>query len=130
MRLRRITALLLLLALSAALPGCGGARAPSPGEAAEGEVTVTMKAMKYSPAEITVKAGTRITFVNEDMMVHDVVQSTVRDLHKTTPAFESGPIRPGESWTLTIDEPGEYPILCSQAGHYTAGMVGKITVVE
>ncbi|WP_374712875.1 cupredoxin domain-containing protein [Symbiobacterium terraclitae] len=120
----------LLLTILTALSGCGGAGAEPPAEPAEGEVTVVMKAMKFSPAELTVKAGTKITFVNQDAIAHDVVQSTVRGLWKETPAFDSGVIRPGESWTLTIDEPGTYPFLCSQAGHYTAGMVGTITVVE
>lgn len=127
---RRLFAAGLMLAIITALSGCGGSGAEPPAEPAEGEVTVAMKGMKFSPSELTVKAGTRITFVNQDAMVHDVVQSTVRGLYKETPAFDSGVIKPGESWTVTIEEPGTYPILCSQAGHYTAGMVGTITVVE
>ncbi len=89
-----------------------------------------MKGLKFSPVELTVKKGARITFTNQDAMVHDVVQSTVRGLGKEEPGFSSGVIKPGEAWSVTLEEPGTYPILCSQLGHYTAGMVGRITVVE
>nr|PZN37348.1 MAG: hypothetical protein DIU70_12815 [Bacillota bacterium] len=133
---RQATALLLafgLLSLLAGLAvGCSSRQPQTEGppQVLSGEVTVEMRGIRYVPAEITVRKGTRITFVNKDGLVHDVVQVALKDLGKAEPGFNSGPIQPGESWSIVMEEPGTYPILCTQMGHYTAGMVGTITVVE
>jgi uncharacterized cupredoxin-like copper-binding protein len=40
-------------------------------------------------------------------------------------------IDPGKSGTLTITlQPGSYILLCNKAGHFKAGMVNRLTVIE
>jgi plastocyanin len=59
-----------------------------------------------------------------------VNQIAAKDVGKVKPGFDSGTISPGKSWTYRFDTPGTYPILCTQGQHYTAGMVGTITVTK
>lgn len=121
-----VTAMLLLLLAV----GCSKPEAEAAGKVWTGEVTVNMKNMKFTPATMTVKAGTTVTFTNKDAMLHDVVQIDVKQYGKEKPGFESGEIMPGKTWTHTFDRPGVYPIICTQASHWAAGMVGTVTVVE
>ncbi|HWI51153.1 MAG TPA: plastocyanin/azurin family copper-binding protein [Symbiobacteriaceae bacterium] len=117
---------LLILGLAA---GCGGEEAATAG-VRSGEVTITMKNMKFTPAKVTVRQGTKVTFVNQDVLIHDAMQVSVQEFGKAEPGFDTGEVGPGKSFTVTFDKPGVYPILCSQAAHFTAGMIGTITVVE
>ena len=40
-------------------------------------------------------------------------------------------IDPGKSGTLTVTlQPGSYILLCNKAGHFKAGMVNRLTVIE
>jgi len=110
------------------LAGCSSQTAAAD-KVHSGEVTVEMKNMKYVPAKLTVKAGTKVVFTNRDVMPHDVVQIAVKELTKSDPGFTSPVVGMGESWSHTFDKPGEYPILCVQSAHFTAGMVGTITVL-
>lgn len=109
------------------LAGCGSAKAPA--AAGEGAV-VKLSDMQFHPSELTIKVGTTVTFTNEEPIAHDVRQIEVKDVGKAEPGFNSGVISPGKSWSYTFDKPGTYPILCIQGNHYTAGMVGTITVTK
>ncbi|MDF2629610.1 MAG: blue (type 1) copper domain protein [Symbiobacteriaceae bacterium] len=120
----------LMLVVLFALAGCGGNEAADSGGVKSGEVTIQMKNMKFSPAKVTVKKGTKVTFVNKDVILHDVVQVAVKDYGKMEPGFESKEVQSAGTWSITMDKVGEFPIICTQAAHFTAGMVGVITVVE
>lgn len=120
--------LLLMLTIMLITVGCGDA--DEAGKIHSGEVTVNMKNLKYDPKNITVKKGTKITFVNMDAMEHDVIQVATKELGKVEPGWKSDVVTPGKSWSITMDKLGEFPILCVQYGHFSAGMTGKITVVE
>ncbi len=121
-------ATLLSLILVATLAGCGGGDSGT--KVLSGEVTVKMKNLNYDPKKLTIKKGTKLTFVNMDAMEHDVTQVDAKDLGKKEPGWKSDIIAPGKSWSITLDQPGVYPILCVQYGHFTAGMMGEITVVD
>lgn len=58
----------------------------------------------YAPKVMTVKAGTTVTWVNEDRVLHTV---TSRDR-----IFHSGNMRKGQRWSRTFDEPGTYEYYC------------------
>ena len=73
-----------------------------PNEAAETQV-ITIENMQFSPAELTVKRGTRIVWKNQDMFPHTA----------TAKAFDSGSIDPNASWTYVAREPGDYPYVCT-----------------
>jgi plastocyanin len=68
------------------------------------EHAVTIKGMKFDPAEITVAAGDTITFTNEDGAPHT---ATADD-----GAFDTGRLNKGESATVTVSAAGAHPYKC------------------
>ena len=84
----------------------------------------------FEPATVTVSAGDTVTWENNKMAPHNVVfdangvpggKDMADKLSNTKLTFS-----PGESYSSTFDEPGEYTYYC--APHRGAGMVGKIVV--
>jgi len=58
----------------------------------------------YEPEEITVPAGTTITFTNQDVAPHT---ATADDT-----SFDTENLEQGDSAEETFDEPGTYPYFC------------------
>jgi len=70
----------------------------------------------------TIKAGTTITFINDDTdHSHNIVSGT---RVQPTTQFFSGTLAPGQQWSYTFTTPGVYPYFCS----IHPGMDGEITV--
>ncbi len=87
-------------------PTAAAARAstpPSP-RAASKTVTARMKGQAYIPTNLTVDAGTTITWKNLDALIH-----TVTAVDKS---FNSGVIAADGSYSHTFAKPGTYPIFC------------------
>jgi plastocyanin len=87
-----------LLALAA---GCGGG-----GESSEPVATteVTMaKSYRFDPETIEIEAGQTVTWTNEDNFTH-TVQVDGQEDHE---------VEPGESVSITFDEPGTYHYVCT-----------------
>jgi amicyanin len=82
--------------------------------AAEAEVKIDN--FTFSPPSLAVKAGTTVTWRNEDDIPHTV----------TSPkrAFKSKALDTDDSFTFTFTEPGSYDYFCSLHPH----MTGKIVV--
>ena len=103
----RLLPLLLLLTLAA----CGGSDAAGSSAA----TTVDIKSFKYKPAKVTVKAGTKVTWVNADTAGH-------------TATFKSGldtdRLEKGDRKALTFEKPGRYPYVCA----FHAFMTGEVVV--
>jgi plastocyanin len=123
-----IAALTLLL-----LGACGGndtssdARADEPAAAAAAagsNAVVTIHTFDFQPDPITVKAGTKVTFHNDDTILHTVTAGT-RDA-PTPELFNHELDGAGSSFTLTLDAPGTYPHFCMI--HPGEGMTGTIIV--
>ena len=112
-----------------AAPGSSGSGGSTGGSrtATAASVTVRMDNLRYDPAQITIKVGTTVAFVNDDDVPHNVVNGTLNGAN-ATPAFASPLIPPGGSWTHTFNTAGTFPILCTVPGHAAAGMVGTVTV--
>jgi plastocyanin len=92
--------------------------------AAGSKAVVTIHTFNFQPDPITVKAGTKITFHNDDKILHTVTSGT-RD--KPTPdVFNHKLDGAGSSFTVTLDKPGTYPYFC--AIHPGGGMTGTIIV--
>lgn len=107
------------------------------------DLSVTMtSAHFFEPDEILVPAGTKITFTNEDDEPHSV---TAYEASIPTAAayFSSGDlsseddaranvgdglINEGETYEVTLDEPGTYEYFCIP--HEDHGMKGRIAVEE
>lgn len=78
---------------------------PVSGAAAE-TVEVEVKDYQYIPAQLTVKVGTTVKWINRE-------KRTTHSILFTGPGgFESERFFPDESWQRTFDKPGSYPYSC------------------
>jgi plastocyanin len=84
--------------------------------------TVVIKGMKFSPKNLRVAVGDRITFVNQDSVSHT---ATAID-----GAFDTGRLRPGQGKRVTIGAAGEHNYICrihpSMKGSVTT--TGRVTI--
>lgn len=85
--------------------------------------TVLLQNFQFAPVEITVVAGSAITFINQDGAPHNVTLSAG--------SAGSDNFFQDETFTLTFDEVGVFPIYCSLHGDPDgSGMAAVVTVVE
>lgn len=116
------------MVLAIALTACGGGgkdkasgsgsqttSAGSGGSASADKVNI--KGFAFAPAKITVKAGTTVTWTNNDEFAH-----TVKPDNNAFP--ESKNIETGASFSYTFDAPGTFPYIC---GIHNS-MMGSVTV--
>jgi uncharacterized cupredoxin-like copper-binding protein len=99
--------------------------------------------MRFDPSHITVKRGETIRFVaaNKGKLMHEMVFGTPAELKAHAEQMKKFPdmehdepymvhVPPGKSgeivWQFT--RPGVFDFACLIAGHYDAGMTGKVTV--
>lgn len=70
--------------------------------------TLVLREDGWHPAELTVEAGTAVTFVNETKNAFWPASNS-HPQHDQYPEFDSGhPIMPGESWAFTFDKKGKW----------------------
>ena len=81
---------------------------------------VTMEGLTYQPAEITVSAGTTVTWTNEDNVGHTVTAGT---RESPTGLFDQN-VPAGDSFSYTFEETGTYDYYCS----IHPGMNGTVIV--
>jgi len=118
--------------------GSGGADVLGPGSA---EVELRIEHSRFSVDEITVVAGTEVTFdvVNDDPIHHELIvgDAAVHARHELGHEAQHLPV-PGEvsvdplataSTTYRFDEVGEVAFACHLPGHVAFGMVGTVHVV-
>ena len=86
------------------------------------EVEVQMVDVAFEPEEVTVAAGTTVTWINEDAVQHTVTAGTRGD---PTGMFDET-VAGGGSFSFTFEEPGTYEYYCS----FHPGMSGVVTVEE
>ena len=110
----------------------GSAQQGPSGEVAA-EVTLTNQ-LRYEPAAVTISAGQAVRWRNTSALIHTVtadpskaMQAANVRLPAGANAFDSGDVAPGESFTWTFTEPGEYRYVCIP--HEGAAMVGTIMVL-
>jgi plastocyanin len=77
---------------------------------------VEINNLKFNPVTLTIAAGTKVTWVNEDKAPH-----TVTDKGKV---FRSAGLDTKDSFSYTFDSPGEFTYFCT----IHPMMVGKIVV--
>ena len=109
--------LILTLALALAIATCLSHPTPvhaAPADAAQA-AEVNIDNFSFSPATITVKAGTPITWTNRDDIPHTVVADDK--------SFKSKPLDTGDKFTFTPTKPGTYNYFCSIHPHMTAKLV-------
>jgi plastocyanin len=101
-------------------PGMAGMAAPGPGAGAADEPVATnavaIQNFAFSPATVTVKAGTTITWTNQDQDPHTVTAMNNGPFHST-------PLNNGESYHYTFTTPGHFDYLCTIHPFMTATVV-------
>jgi plastocyanin len=89
--------------------GGGGAEAAS----------VDIPEIAFEPADITVKAGTTVTWTNSDDIPHTVTKEGGPGAE-----FDSGDLDPGSTFEQTFDAPGKVGYVCT----IHPGQAGTVTV--
>lgn len=99
--------------------------------------------MRFDPSHITVKRGETVRFIarNDGKLMHEMVFGTPEELKAHAEQMKKFPdmehdepymvhVAPGKTgeivWQFT--KPGVFDFACLIAGHYDAGMMGKVTV--
>lgn len=88
------------------------------------DVTVDALDNNFSPKYVEVDAGATVTFSNEGRNQHNVFPAE----DGAFAPIETADLGPGESASITLEEPGDYPYYCTLHGTKTKGMVGGIRV--
>jgi plastocyanin len=97
-------------------------------------VTVRMTdGLKFKPARITIHAGDTVKWQNTSSFVHTVTADAHRAPEGTKVVlpsgagpFDSGNIKPGDSYRHTFTMPGTYKYIC--VPHAELGMTGEVIV--
>jgi len=99
--------------------------------------------MRFTPDSITVRRGETVRFVfrNDGALLHEFVLGTKRELDEHAALMLKFPnmehdepymahVPPGKTGQIvwTFNRAGDFDFACLIAGHYQAGMVGKIVV--
>ncbi len=77
---------------------------------------MAIRSFAFGPQAITVRAGTKVTWVNEDVEPHTVVGDGR--------TFQSEALDTGDGFPVTFDKAGTYGYFCSLHPH----MTGSVTV--
>lgn len=75
--------------------------ATSPGKDPAKVHTVVIQGMQFQPSIITVKRGDVVTWINRDIVPHNVTEATRK-------AWSSFPIMNGKSWSMTVKTGASY----------------------
>ncbi|HVQ59123.1 MAG TPA: cupredoxin domain-containing protein [Solirubrobacterales bacterium] len=102
---------LVLAACAALLAGCGGGDDTTAATGAETSASGGAEAVKivdfeYIPPNVTVPAGTTVSFENEDSAAHTATS-------KESGAFDSGTIKGGATGEITLEDPGTFAYFCA-----------------
>ena len=111
-----VLGILFILGLFAAV-SCGASSPDTQTQTAPGiNVTVTIEDLAFSPATITIDAGTTVTWTNQDFVNHTVTSRTG--------VFDSGIMSRGSSFSCTFTDTGDFEYYCT----LHPDMVGHVIV--
>ena len=100
--------------------------------------------MRFTPDKLEVKQGETVKFVlrNNGAVMHEFVLGTKKELDEHAALMVKFPtmehsepymahVAPGKTGEIiwTFNRPGDFDFACLIAGHYSAGMVGKVKVL-
>ena len=111
----RIINLALVLVCAAAIAGIALGDEPAtapmtePSMGPSSNPTVTIDNFSYSPKELTIRAGTTVTWVNQD----DVPHTATAD--GDSPLFDSKALDTDDKYSFTFNQAGEIPLLLQSA---------------
>jgi plastocyanin len=112
-RILFVSACVVLLILSCFSAGCYSTPGPAPTGTAPaapvaGGTAIAIKNFEFSPATLTVKTGTTVSWTNADGASHTVVSDAGAPVAFTSPSLATG-----SSFPFTFTEAGTYPYHCS-----------------
>lgn len=131
---------LILVVLGAFLTACGGdenhdhtheedeatavsTEAAVTNDASSDEVQIEINLFNFSEKEITVPAGTTVTWINNDGTQHSVTSGTPDDNPDGDGTFDSDFFEEGETFSMVFDKPGEYHYFCRRHSHMQAVVI-------
>lgn len=82
---------------------------------ATGVSEVKIDNFAFTPNELTIKAGTKVTFTNHDDIPHSIVASDG--------TFHSKALDTDDSFAFTFASPGEFAYFCGLHPHMTAKVI-------
>lgn len=124
-------------ATPAASPVTAATPAASPA-ASSGTVTIHMtNALRFEPASVTIHTGQTVTWVNDSALPHSTTDDPAKNpvanqfpqysqLPDGAPAWNSGLLQPGQTFSETFTTAGTYDYFCIP--HILSGMRGTIIV--
>jgi uncharacterized cupredoxin-like copper-binding protein len=124
----------LLLVMSFVLSACGSGGPTN-------TIDVTLAEFMFTPSEFTIPAGQEIAInaTNNGAVIHEFVIMKLGtsvgdnfDDEDEVNIYWEVEVESGQSASMTFtapSEPGVYEVVCGTAGHYMAGMAGKLNVV-
>ena len=124
-RFRSLVVAALAVALAPALAACGGddeadgSGAGNGSAPLSGEAPVRIVNFEFKPKKVTVTAGTKVVWTNEDTQIHDIKDTSPL----ATPV--SPPMNKGETFSITYAQPGSYSYVCGIHPY----MTGSVEVV-
>jgi len=107
----------------ATLPAASAERTTSTLPSAPPAASIIIKNFAFNPSELTIKAGTTVTWVNQDSAPH-MVASDPHPAHTDLPGLVSGTLAQGQTYSFTFDKPGTFGYHC----HIHPSMTGRIIV--
>ena len=82
------------------------------------DIQIDIKEFMYSPKELTVAVGTKVTWVNDDQVPHTVVE--------VNKVFRSGALDTDDSFSYTFLIPGTFEYFCILHPQ----MIGSVRVTQ
>jgi plastocyanin len=93
-----------ILAL-AVISCCAAAPAAAQRRQKPSTYTVTIDATSFNPAELTLRAGDTVVWVNKDLIPHTATSTAAK-------GFDSGTIATGKAWKQTFTAKGDIAYAC------------------
>jgi plastocyanin len=129
-----VAAVVVLAACGSSSSSSSPATTPASSPAAGGGSTATTNAIviqnfAFAPAKTTVKAGTAVTWTNNDSTPHDVTSTNGPGTGATvTSLFTSGELAQGKTFSFTFKKAGTYYYECKI--HASLGTMHAVVIVK
>ncbi len=133
--MKKVSILIVVALLtSLVLAACGSA-----GGGGGSTMDVTLSEFSFTPNTWTVSAGQQVTVTlkNTGTVTHDFtimktpITGSFTDADKANEFWASPMVAAGQSQSATFTAPttpGTYQVICTESGHFEAGMQGTLTV--
>lgn len=80
-------------------------------------VEISIEKYAFGPAKITISAGTKVVWTNNDKVVHSVTSDDEK--------FDSGLFGQNKEFSYVFETPGTYPYHCTPHPHMEASIIVK-----